>query len=149
MQGVRRALQGELYFKILTTELEDRQPIIKEIIQIIYKKDLAHQLKSASNLERLCRIAETVGWKKLWDHVLDHGEACVTSLKNLVRVMCHPLHASHPCPLCEITELKEVLPVHDTNSNESWDTLFNSFELRPFISQTHNMLLQSFLAIIV
>ena len=108
--------------KILTTELEDRHPIIKEIIQIIYKKDLAHQLKSASNLEHLCRIAETMGWKKLWDHVLDHGEACVTSLKNLVRVMCHPLHASHPCPLCEITELKEILPVHvineHINSNE-------------------------------
>ena len=116
--------------KILTKKLEDRHPIIKEIIQIIYKKDLAHQLKSASNLEHLCRIAETVGWKKLWDHVLDHGEVCVTSLKNLVRVMCHPLHASHPCPLCEITELKEILPVHvineHTNSNESWDTLFNS-----------------------
>ena len=85
MQGVRRALQGELYTsKILTTELEDRHPFIKEIIQIINKKDLAHQLKSASNLEHLCRIAETVGWKKLWDHVLYHGEACVTSLKNLV-----------------------------------------------------------------
>ena len=117
--------------KILTTELEDRHSAIKEMVQTIHKKDLALQLQSASNLEHLCRIAEAVGWKKLWDHVLDHGEACVTSLKNLVRVMSHPLHASRPCPLCEITELKESLPVHvineHINSNKSWDTLFSSF----------------------
>ena len=113
--------------EVFTTELEDRHRIIKEMIQIIHKKDLAHQLKSTSNLEHLCRITETVGRKKLWDQ----GEACVTSLKNLVRVMSHPLHAIHPCSLCEITELKEILPVNvineHTNSNESWDTLLAIF----------------------
>ena len=116
--------------EILTTELEDRHSVIKEMVQTIHKKDLALQLQSASNLVHLCKTTEAVGWKKLWDHVLDHGETCVTSLKNLVRVMSHPLYASHPCPLCEITELKESLPVHvineHINSNESWDTLFSS-----------------------
>ena len=100
------------------------------MVQIIYKKDLALQLQLASNLEQLCRITGTVRWKKLWDQVLDHGEACTTSLKTLVQVMSHPLHASRSCPLCEITELKETLLVHvineHTNSNESWDTLCTS-----------------------
>ena len=37
---------------------------------------------------------------------------------------------SSPCPLCNVNELNESLPTHviseRTNSNESWDTLFNS-----------------------
>ena len=103
--------------KIFTTELEDRHSVIKEMVQTIHKKDLALQLQSASNLEHLCKITDAVGRNKLWDHVLDHGEACVTLLKKLVRVMSHPLHASRPCPLCEITELKESLPVHVINEH--------------------------------
>ena len=75
-------------------------------------------------------IADTVGWKKLWDHALDHGEACITSLRNLVRVVSYPKHAISSCPLCEVSELDVPLPGHiiekHTNSTESWDTLFNS-----------------------
>ena len=78
--------------EILTAELEDRHPIIKEMIQIIHKKDLAHQLKSASNLEHRFRIAETVEWKKLWDHVLDHGEAC-----NITQDSCASHESSIAC----------------------------------------------------
>ena len=43
-----------------------------------------------------------------------------------------------PCPLCNVTELNKSLPTHvineHTNSNESWDTLFNlNFSLYSYI----------------
>ena len=116
--------------RILTSDPEDRQPIIKDLVQAIRGKDLALQLQTASNAKHLCKIADTVGWKKLWDHALDHGEACITSLRNLVRVVSYPKHAISSCPLCEASELDVPLPGHiiekHTNSTESWDTLFNS-----------------------
>ena len=34
------------------------------------------------------------GWKKLWDHVLDHREACITSLKNQVCIVSYPRHTA-------------------------------------------------------
>ena len=116
--------------KILVSEPEDRHVIIKEMEKAVHKEDLALQLQSASEYKYLCKITNSVGWKKLWDHTLDHGEACVTALKNLVRIVTHPSYACSPCPLCNVTELNESLPTHvineHTNSNESWDTLFNS-----------------------
>ena len=116
--------------KILTTDPEDRHPVIKDLVRAIGKEDLALQLQSASEMEHLCKIANTVGWKKLWDHVLDHGEACITSLKNLVRIVSYPRHTASPCPLCEGAELSIPLPIHimekHSNTTESWDTLFNS-----------------------
>ena len=116
--------------KILVSEPEDRYVIIKEMEKAVHKEDLALQLQSASEYKHLCKITNSVGWKKLWDHTLDHGEACVTALKNLVRIVNHPSYACSPCPLCNVTELNESLPTHvineHTNSNESWDTLFNS-----------------------
>ena len=63
--------------KILTSDPEERRPIIKDFVQAIYVKDLALQLRTASEVEHLCKISDAVGWKKLWDHALDHGEACM------------------------------------------------------------------------
>ena len=109
---------------------QDRHVIIKEMEKAVHKEDLALQLQSASEYKHLYKITNSVGWKKLWDHTLDHGEACVTALKNLVRIVSHPSYACSPCPLCNVTGLNESLPTHvineHTNSNESWDTLFNS-----------------------
>ena len=130
-----RELEGRRYgvdftSKILTSDPEERRPIIKDFMQAIYVKDLALQLRTASEAEHLCKIADAVGWKKLWDHALDHVEACITSLRNLVRIVSYPKHAISPCPLCEATELDVPLPAHivgkHKNSFESWDTLFNS-----------------------
>ena len=76
------------------------------------------------------RTHTLVGWKKLWDHTLDHGEPCIMSLKNLVTIVTYPKYASNICPLCEVAELNESLPDHiigqHTISNEPWHTLFNS-----------------------
>ena len=112
------------------SEPEDRHIIIKEMEKAIHKEDLVLQLQSASEYKHLCKITNLVGWKKLWDHTLDHGEACITALKNLVRIVSHPSYACSPSPLCNVTELNKSLPAHvineHTNSNESWDTLFKS-----------------------
>ena len=86
--------------------------VTEDLVQAIRGKDLALQLQTASNAKHLCKIADTVGWKKLWDHALDHGEACITSLRNLVRVVSYPKHAISSCPLCEASELDVPLPGH-------------------------------------
>jgi hypothetical protein len=39
------------------------------------------------------KIAECVGWKKLWDHALDHGPSVIKGMKNLVRVITYPDHS--------------------------------------------------------
>ena len=86
--------------KILVSEPEDRHIIIKEMEKDIHKEDL------------------------------DHGEACDTAIKKLVRIVSYPSYACSPFPLCNVTELNKSLSTHvineHTNSNESWDTLFNS-----------------------
>ena len=81
--------------KILASDMKDRHPIIKDLGCVIHKGDLALQLQSISEMEHLCKIASTVRWKKLWDNALDHGEACITSLKNLVRIISCPVFFSH------------------------------------------------------
>ena len=85
VQGIGGEIQIKVDYtsKILVSEPEDRHVIIKEMEKAVHK-DLALQLQSASEYKHLCKITNSVGWKKLWDHTLDHGEACVTALKNLV-----------------------------------------------------------------
>ena len=92
-------------------------------------------------MEHLCKIAIEVRWKKLWDLALDHDVACISSLRNLARVISHPKHAPSPCPTCDSTELRvsllqSVMEKH-TYSTESWDTLLNSLlELDPSLYGT-------------
>ena len=49
----------------------------------------------------LCtNIAECVGWKKLWDHALDHGPSVIKGMKNLVRVITYPDHSPRTKSTC-------------------------------------------------
>ena len=57
--------------------------------------------------EYLHKIAECVGWK-LWDHALDHGPSVIKRVKNLVRVITYPDHATNKCPLCDILEVSQA-----------------------------------------
>ena len=75
---------------------------MKDLSRAIQKEDLALQLQSASDMEHLYKIAVEVRWKKLWDLALDHGVACISSLRKLVQVISHPKHAPSPCPVCDI-----------------------------------------------
>ena len=95
---------------------------------------------AASDMEHLCKIAVEVRWwgKKLLDLALDHGVACISSLRNLVWVIRHPKHAPSPCPICDtrVSLPQHVMEKH-TYSTESWDTLLNSLlELDPSLYGT-------------
>ena len=97
----------------------------------IVKEDKILQLKKTSQFCHLNAIADSVGWRKLWDLALDHGPSGVKSVKNLVRIISYPNHASTKCPKYEIAELDSLsLPAHiideHTNSESSWGTLLNS-----------------------
>ena len=94
----------------------------------IVKEDKALQLKKASKFCHLNAIADSVGWRKLWDLALDHGPSGIHSVKNLVRIISYPNHATNKCPKCEIAELDPLsLPAHiiDEHTN-SESALLNS-----------------------
>ena len=105
--------------------------IITNAQRYINKKDQALLLTKVSSYQYLHKIAECVGWKKLWDHALDHGLAVIQSMKNFVRVITYPDYATFKCPLCDIPDLDQVplaehLIINHTKSDNSWSTLFDS-----------------------
>lgn len=115
---------------------------IKEAEDHISKEDKVIQLQKASKFCHLIAIAESVGWRKLWDLSLDHGPSTVKSVRNLVRIISYPNHATSKCPKCDIAELDPPsLPAHiidkHTNSESSWDTLINSLVVMDPIFFTH------------
>ena len=79
----------------------------------IVKEDKILQLKKTSQFCPLNAIADSVGWRKLWDLALDRGSSGIKSVKNLVRIISYPNHASTKCPKCDIAELDPLsLPAH-------------------------------------
>ena len=113
-----------------TMNPEERTEIVKEAENIISKKDCTLLLSKGSTHYHLCLIAESVGWKKLWDHALDCGPSTIKAVRNLVRVITYPDYARNKCPLCEVAELNISLPEHvlsqHTNSTGTWEDLMNS-----------------------
>ena len=111
-------------------EFADRLEVTRVAKNYIIKKDQALSLDKVSNYYYFFKIAEQVGWKKLWDLALDHGPSVIKGIKNLVRVMTYPDHATSMCPLCDITKLDQALPEHviskHTKSEKSWKNLINS-----------------------
>ena len=113
------------------SEPADRLEIIRNAKKFINKKDQMLLLQKASKYQFIHKIAECVGWKKLWDHALDYGPSVNKAMKNLVRVISYPDHSSSKCPLCSTTTLdKPSLAEHvisnHTSSDNSWCTLLNS-----------------------
>lgn len=53
----------------------------------INAKDQAPLLNKVSNSQYLYKIAECMGWKKLWDHALDDGTSVIKGMKNLMKVI--------------------------------------------------------------
>ena len=91
----------------------------------------AHARTSNFKYQFVHKIAECVGWKKLWDHALDHGPSVIKGMKNLVRVITYPDHLPNKCPLCDAAVLdKPTLAEHvitnHTKSDNSWCTLLDS-----------------------
>ena len=73
------------------------QCVLREAEKHITKKDQALLLAEVSKYHHLHMIAQVIGWRKLWDHALDHGLHVV---KGLLRVIAYPHHATKKCPLC-------------------------------------------------
>jgi hypothetical protein len=102
--------------------------IIRNAQKIINKKDQLLLLQKVSKHQFVHKIAECVGWKKLWDHALDHGPSVIKGMKNLVRVITYPDRSPSKCPLCDTPVLdkpilaKHVITNHTKNDN-SWCTL--------------------------
>ena len=105
--------------------------VIREAQEYIIKEDQTLLLNKVSNYQFLHHIAVSVGWKKLWDHALDHGSSVIKGMKNLVRVITYPDHATSKCPLCDMSELDQItLAEHftdeHTKSDSPWTTLIDS-----------------------
>ena len=116
---------------ILAAGDEDASNIIRNAQRSIRKKDQSLLLHKVSKYPSLHKIAECVGWKKLWDDALDHGPSVIKSLKNLVRVITYPDYSLTKCPLCDTGNLDkptliEHIITNHSNSNTSWSSLLDS-----------------------
>ena len=105
--------------------------LIREAGDFITRKDRDLLLIKSSKSPYLCSIAESVGWKKLWDLALDYGQSVVKGVRNLGRIIAYPDHATSDCPLCDVINLDRLrLPEHiirkHTNNEASWDELMDS-----------------------
>ena len=87
----------------------------------INKIDQLLLLQKISKYPSLHKIAECIGWKKLWDNALDHCLPAIKSTKNLVRVITYPEHPSRKCPLCD----EHVITYH-TKSDTPWSSLLET-----------------------
>ena len=110
-------------------ELADGLNIIRNAHKIVNRKEQLLLLQKVSKHQFVHKIAECVGWKKLWDHALSHGPSVIKGMKNLVRVITD--HSPSKCPLCDTAHLdKPTLAEHvitnHTKSDNSWCTLLDS-----------------------
>ena len=132
MQGTGGEVQVEFTSEILSAnEPADGLDIIRSALKIINKKDQLLLLEKISKYQFMHKIAECVGWKKLWNHALDHSPSVIKGMKNLVRVITYPDHLPNKCPLCDAAVLdKPTLAEHvitnHTKSDNSWCTLLDS-----------------------
>ena len=84
-----RYIQIDIYFS--ANEPVDGLDINRNAQKIINKKDQLLLLQKVSKYQFVHKIAECVGWKKLWDHALDHGPSVtIKGMNNLVRVITYP-----------------------------------------------------------
>ena len=105
--------------------------IIRTAQKSINKIDQSLLLQKAFKYPSLHKIAECIGWKKLWDNALDHGPPVIKSTKNLVRVITYPEYSSRKCPLCDAENLDEPTVVehvitHHTKSDTPWSSLLQT-----------------------
>ena len=111
---VRECWELEERYESITSEiLSSNEPadgldIIRNAQRTINKKDQLLLLQKVCKHQFVHKIAECVGWKKLWDHVLDHGPSVIKGMKNLVRVITFPDHSPSKCRLCDTADLESL-----------------------------------------
>ena len=91
---------------------------------------IALQLKLAYEYPDLCIISTSVGWRRLWNNVLDQCHSVIITLKHLIRVITYSTQLSSICPKCDVSELHTSLLDHiicqHIRSKATWDTLIQS-----------------------
>ena len=63
--------------------------------------------KCVEKAPMIAKVAESLGWAKLWDHALDLGWKAVLGLKMVGRAMSHHRRGGHLCHMCDVTSLKD------------------------------------------
>ena len=125
---VLKCLKLEDYFELKLTRPvlagvcaldDDSEPVSslspRDLKNIIFSCDKAILLeKYAANVDTklISEIAQVISWSKLWDQALDKGPRCVNGLKELVRIITYPSHATRVCPKCDVNELEVSLLAH-------------------------------------
>ena len=79
---------------------------IKEDLQTQDQDLRLAQYEGRADMSTVVEVERAVGWPRLWELALDYGPKCVDGLRNLVRVVAFPPHASSACPLCD----RETIP---------------------------------------
>ena len=84
------------------------QPVINEEILSKDRKLRLAKHEGRPDLSVVVEVEEAIGWPKLWDLALDRGPNCIHGLRNFVRIVTYPPHATSPCPLCEDMDVPRV-----------------------------------------
>ena len=115
----------------LLTQDAGPHPCPREVKEVIEKKDRSLMLTKhagRADMAIVAKIESEVGWPRLWDLALDGGERCVDGLKNLVRVIAFPSHATSACLVCEnVSVQRDHLLAHVITTHV--DANFTSDEL--------------------
>ena len=76
-------------------------------------------VKRAEKVLIIAKVAEHLGWEKLWNQTLDLGGKAVLRLQMLSGVMSHHGSGMHPCHLCkeetapgDVTLLERIITPH-------------------------------------
>ena len=105
------------------------QPVINEEILSKDRKLRLAKHDGRPDLSVVVEVEEAIGWPKLWDLALDPGPNCIHGLRNFVRIVTYPPHATSPCPLCEdkdvprVSLLSHVIGSHMSNICDSCELL--------------------------
>ena len=81
---------------------------LREMKKVIFGMDRRVLLeKCAEKAPLIAKVAEHLGWAKLWDQTLDLGGKAVLGLQMISRAMSHHGRGEHPCHLCrDVTALE-------------------------------------------
>ena len=102
-RDLEEAMQTEFTEGILKGETVGARQRKKEIQKIDRDRVLA---RCEEKYPMVAEVANDVGWAKLWDTCLSLGTATITGLQKLSMAMAHHGRGSHPCPLCDMTDLE-------------------------------------------
>ena len=130
---IRECRDLEEYFEtnFVSAILEDTCPHPREIKEAIITADrdlMLCQHAARADMSIVVEVERAIGWPRLWDLALDNGSKCIDGLKNLVRVITFPPHATSACPLCERENVqRDSLLCHNLSTHTNCYISSNEF----------------------